>query len=501
MSRRRVIAVGAVVVVLGVIGIAAAAGAFAPRTPGTTYLTALAATMDVRDSVAVSGSVRPIDDYALAFGSKPRRTVGTSSSATSGAGSSGSSSSAAGAAGVAQTWTVATVTAAEGKAVHTGDILATADTADAKQSLEIAQATLTAAEARLTADQTPVTSNSKERARLTVTQAQTQLAQARTALTQTKAAGSLSVSQASAALQDAKNALARDTLAGALPPVLAADKAAVTAATRALATVQNQTQRANTQAANAVVAASLALQSANLAYQGTTGVDTTALVAADKASVLNAQAAVDNAQKTLDLAVIRTPIDGIVSKVSIRLGDIVSGTVIRVRSEAVEITASVTESNLPRLALGQPADITITPLDAKATGLVSSIDLANPTKSASGVVSYDVVVAVSAAPDGTAPGMTANIDVTTSLAKGVVAVPASAIGGVPGAYTVQVLTAPGATRTVTVVVGLLTAEFAEIKSGLAAGTEVVTGTVSAKDLVQQFPTGPGGATAAPTAKP
>ncbi len=504
MSRKWVVIAGSLVVIVGVIGIAGATGVFAPRTPAITYLTAIATKMDVRDSVAVSGSVRPVDDYALAFGSKPRRTAGTTSAATSVGGSSGSSSSSAGSAAAgAQTWTVASVTATEGKAVRKGDVLAAADTADAQQSLAIAQSTLTAAQARLTADQTPVTENSKARAKLAVTQAQLALDQARTALTQTKAASSLSVSQASAALQDAKDALARDTLAGALPPVLAADHAAITAATRALATVGSQTQRANTQAANAVAAATLALTSANLAYAGATGVDTTALVEADKANVVKAQAAVDDAQKTLDLAVIRAPIDGIVSKVSIRVGDIASGTVIRVRSAAVEITASVTESDLPRLGLGQPADVAIASLGAKTTGSVSSIDLANPTKSASGIVSYDLVIAVPAAPDGIAPGMTASIDITTSLATGVVAVPASAIGGVPGAYTLQVLTAPNETRTVSVVVGLLTAEYAEIKSGIDAGAVVVTGTVSAKDLVQTFPTGPGGATAtaAPTAKP
>ncbi len=506
MSRRWAVITGSLVVIVCVLGIAVATGAFAPRTPAITYLTATATKTDVRDSVAVSGSVRPIDDYALAFGSQPRRTAGTTSAASSIAGSSGSSSSSASSANAAaagaQTWTVASVTAKEGQAVRKGDTLATADTADAQQTLDIAQATLTAAQARLTADQTPVTENAKARAKLAVTQAELALDQARTALTQTKAASSLSVAQASAALQDAKDALARDTLAGALPPILAADQAVITAATRALDTVKLQTQRANTGASNGVAAATLALTSANLAYAGTTGVDTTALVEADRANVVKAQAAVDDAQQTLGLAVIRAPIDGVVSKVSIRVGDLASGTVIRVRSAAVEITASVTETNLPRLALGQPADVTIASLDAKVTGSVSAIDLANPTKSASGIVSYDVVIGVAAPPAGIAPGMTANVDITTSLAQGVVAVPSAAIGGVPGAYTVQVLTAPAETRTVNVVVGLLTAEYAEITSGLDAGTVVVTGTVSAKDLVQTFPTGPGGgATAAPTAKP
>ena len=506
MNRRTVIAGGAVVVVVGVAGIAAAAGVFAPRTPAITYLTATAITMDVRDSVAVSGSVRPVHDYALAFGSAARRIAGTSTTAstvgTSGsAGAAGSGSSASATGAGAQTWTVASVAAAEGKVVHKGDVLATADTADAQQALDIAQSALTAAQARLAADEAPVTANGMARAKLAVTQAQLALDQARAGLTQTKAAGSLSVAQASSALQDAKNALARDTLAGALPPVLATDRAAVTAATRALATVQLQTQRANTQASNQVAAAALGLQSATLAYQGTTDVDTTALLAADKASVVKAQAAADDAKRTLDLAMIRSPIDGIVSKVSIRVGDIVSGTVIRVRSASVEITASVTESDLPRLGLGQPADVAIASLGAKTTGSVISLDLANPTKSASGIVSYDLVIAVPSAPDGIAPGMTANIEITTSLAKGVVAVPASAVCGVPGAYTVQILKAPDQPSTVPVVVGLFTAEYAEIKSGLAAGTVVVTGTVSAKDLVQTFPTGPGGATAAPTAKP
>jgi len=175
--------------------------------------------------------------------------------------------------------------------------------------------------------------------------------------------------------------------------------------------------------------------------------------------------------------------------------------VIRLRSVAVEVTASVTESDLPRIAVGQPVDVTVSALDAALTGSVKSVDLASPATSASGVVSYDLVIALATAPELVAPGMTADIDVTTALAAGVVAVPAAALGGEPGAYTVQVPTGPGVARTAAVEVGLLTAEYAEIRSGIDAGTVVVTGTVSAKDLVQQFPTGPGGGGASTSATP
>jgi hypothetical protein len=90
-----------------------------------------------------------------------------------------------------------------------------------------------------------------------------------------------------------------------------------------------------------------------------------------------------------------------------------------------------------------------------------------------------------------APGMTADVDITTASAPSVLAVPVTAIGGVPGAYTVQVLDGPGRVRTIPVEVGLLTPALAEIRSGITEGTVVVTGTASAKDLVTTFPTGPG----------
>jgi macrolide-specific efflux system membrane fusion protein len=121
------------------------------------------------------------------------------------------------------------------------------------------------------------------------------------------------------------------------------------------------------------------------------------------------------------------------------------------------------------------------------------VDLAGATKIASGVVSYAITIALPNPPAGVSPSMTADVDVTTATASAVVSVPASAIGGTPGAYTVQVFDGPGSVRTVAVDVGLMTSTQAEVKSGIGAGTQVVTGVANAQDLVTTFPGAGGGA--------
>ena len=205
-----------------------------------------------------------------------------------------------------------------------------------------------------------------------------------------------------------------------------------------------------------------------------------------------AESAVGDAERTLERATLTAPIDGIVSSVTIEPGDLASGTVILLRGTDEEVAASITESDLPSVRAGQPAEVTIAALDAAVHGRVDSVDVAGATKSASGVVSYGVIISLDTTPEGMAPGMTADVDITTARAPSVLAVPVTAIGGVPGAYTVAVLDGPGRVRTVPVEVGLLTPSLAEIRSGITEGTVVVTGTASAKDLVTTFPTGPGG---------
>jgi len=70
--------------------------------------------------------------------------------------------------------------------------------------------------------------------------------------------------------------------------------------------------------------------------------------------------------------------------------------------------------------------------------------------------------------------MSASVAVTTAQASNVLAVPAAALVGSAGSYSVRVLSG-GQAVVVPVGVGLITSAMAEITSGLTAGQTVITG--------------------------
>ncbi len=119
--------------------------------------------------------------------------------------------------------------------------------------------------------------------------------------------------------------------------------------------------------------------------------------------------------------------------------------------------------------------VSITALGKTATGTVKEIDPIGTSSGTGGVVSYPIVVGIDPVPDGTASGMSADIEVTTATAADVLSVPATALNGTDGDYSVRVLDADGVATARTVQVGLVTSSLAEITAGLTEGETVVTG--------------------------
>jgi macrolide-specific efflux system membrane fusion protein len=89
--------------------------------------------------------------------------------------------------------------------------------------------------------------------------------------------------------------------------------------------------------------------------------------------------------------------------------------------------------------------------------------------------------------------MTADITITTASATGVLAVPAAAIRGTAGSYTVLVL-ANGTPEARPVTVGLMTSDLVEVRSGVVAGDQVVIGTSSQQRSTTGNTFGRGGGT-------
>jgi len=182
-------------------------------------------------------------------------------------------------------------------------------------------------------------------------------------------------------------------------------------------------------------------------------------------------------------ATLVAPIDGIVTAVNAVAGlDAPSGDAIVVGAATYEVTADVVESDISSVTIGQPATVAVSAVGGTIEGTVTAIAPVASTADSTGVVSYPVTVALSQPPATLRPGMTADITITTASAANVLTVPAAALNGTTGAYTVRVLGADGVPETRQVSVGLVTSSLVEITNGLRAGEAVITGTASERTV-------------------
>ena len=207
-------------------------------------------------------------------------------------------------------------------------------------------------------------------------------------------------------------------------------------------------------------------------------------------AVSHASEAGTTVQRQIKAATLTAPIAGIVTEVNVQTGfDAPAGPAIVVASTTYQVTTDVVESDIADIVLGQEASITIGALDATVGGTVTAISQVAGDGS-SGVVAFPVTITVTDAPADARAGMSAEVTITTAKATGVLTVPSSALQGTDGDYAVMTLGADGTPQRVPVDVGLVTSTTAEIKSGLAEGTAVVTGTAS--DLIGTVDNGDGG---------
>jgi RND family efflux transporter MFP subunit len=365
------------VVALGVVGVGAAllsTGVLAPGAVATSqFLTSAAATGDVIEDVAATGTLAAQVRYGLAFGADPYL-ITDSSSPPSGN----------------DTWPVMEVDVAVGDVVATGDVLASADAASIKRDLTAAQNDLASARVNRRA--------------------------------------------ATSTLEDAED---RD------------DTAQIRQAKVGLFAAENQVAQARQTVAD-----------------------------------LKARAA---------KARLTAPVAGLVTEVAITAGfDAPSGVAIVIDAAGFQITTNVVERDLADIKVGQTASIAVSAVDADLTGTVTAIAPVASGDSGSGVVSYNVTVTLDEAPATLRSGMSADVTITIASATGVLTVPAVALNGSEGQYSVMVIGADGTPTSQGVEVGLLTATSAEITSGLAAGDLVVTGLSTAQTGTATAPGGFGG---------
>jgi multidrug efflux pump subunit AcrA (membrane-fusion protein) len=231
--------------------------------------------------------------------------------------------------------------------------------------------------------------------------------------------------------------------------------------------------------------------SASGSASGGSTVASAATILADEATITAANAQLSIAQNGQALGTLTSPIAGTVAAVAITPGSAVTAgssteviTVIGDGGFVVNATASLT--NVTKLKMKQPVEVSVAGSSNKLAGTVSSIGLSNVSTSST-TTSYAVTVAVTDKNATMLNGAAAQMAITANTASSVLTVPTSAIHRTATSYTVDVLK-DGNSIPTTVKVGASGTERTEISSGITKGTVVILADISSTTIGTATPT-------------
>jgi HlyD family secretion protein len=262
------------------------------------------------------------------------------------------------------------------------------------------------------------------------------------------------VSAAQDALAKALATLA-ETLGKALAAVAPSNSAGAGSATRTTAPSSGSTTPATTGSG------------------ATSGAVSAARLAADQATIEQARADLVDARQQRRQAVLRSTRAGRVVALDLAKGDdVTAGSTVAtvVGGTAVTVEASVGESKIDQVKVGERVRVTTPGGSDETEGTVTAIGLV--ADSSSGTASYPVTVTVEDPTIALPAGSQAMLAIVVATAKDVVTVPTSAVTRRGDNAYVQTWDGKNVTRQV-VELGTLGARDVEITDGLAAGDEVV----------------------------
>jgi len=234
-------------------------------------------------------------------------------------------------------------------------------------------------------------------------------------------------------------------------------------------------------------------------------VDTTkAQIDALDAQIIEAQVAVETAEANLGYTRITAPIDGTVLAIVNQEGQTVNAAqsaptiVILGQLDTMTVRAEISEADIVKVRSGLPVYFTVLgdpetryratldsiepapesiTSDSSVTTSSTSSSSSSSSSSSTSAIYYMGVFSVPNPNGQLRTYMTTQVHIVLGEAKGVLTVPASALGPVDrtGRATVQVVDGEGRTTVRKVEVGLNDKIMAEIRSGLSEGERVVTG--------------------------
>ncbi len=200
-------------------------------------------------------------------------------------------------------------------------------------------------------------------------------------------------------------------------------------------------------------------------------------IAVYRAKVEKAKASMAELQEKLNDAVLRSPINGVVSKVNVKIGEVVTAggesVISLISASKFQIEVDIPEADIGKIDLGNPAEITLDAFPEESrSGQVAEMEPAETV--IEGVVYYRVTVIFDKIDERVKSGMSADVNIETDKRENVPLVPYRAIVYKEGKKIVRLLEGDEV-KEVEVETGLKGSKGEiEIVSGLKIGDNVIT---------------------------
>jgi len=203
-----------------------------------------------------------------------------------------------------------------------------------------------------------------------------------------------------------------------------------------------------------------------------------------------AQNKVDMAQAAVDKTRITAPFDGVVTRLDVKPGDLISTGQFALRVDdlsALYADVEVSEVDINSVEVGQPVVLTFDAVpDREYRGEVTGVGKAGIESA--GVVNFPVTVRMESADEKVKPGMTAAVTITVAKLEDVLKVPSRAVRTVDNQRVIYLLDSKNALQPVVVELGASADAFVEITKGQVKEGDVV---VLNPPSAQSMPAGPG----------
>ena len=205
----------------------------------------------------------------------------------------------------------------------------------------------------------------------------------------------------------------------------------------------------------------------------------------DPLDIQSAQLSVETAQNNYNKYFVRAPLDGVVAKVSVQVGDQTTGSVGTFISTSKIANISLNEVDSAKVAIGDKVNLTFSAINnLTITGTVAQVDLVGTVSQ--GVVTYNVQIAFDTDDVRVKPGMSVSASIITAASQNILLVPSSSVKTQGNISYVQTFKNPvpkssesGYTTNETPIqviiqTGASDTTNTEITSGLKVGDQVIT---------------------------